>query len=157
MRTSSPDSDADTEWTLRLLPSHLSQLKALAEGAWPFECCGVLVGRRPQPPLSEVLDVWAARNIASDRRTRFEMAPEALIAAQRRARARDLEILGYYHSHPGHEAVPSHRDMETAWAGLSHLILEVREGRWRAARGWRIDGPDGVRAEITVLVAEAVS
>lgn len=154
MRTSSPGTEDNAEWTLRLLPSHVSQLKAFAEGAWPYECCGVLVGRRPRPPLSEVLDIWATRNVAPDRRTAFEMAPEALVAAQRRARTRDLEILGYYHSHPGRAAVPSRHDVAAAWPGVSHLILEVREGRWQAARGWRIDGVGGAREEITVLIVE---
>lgn len=157
MHSSSPRTDVDMEWTLRLSPSHLPQLKALAEGAWPFECCGVLVGRRPRTLLSEVLDIWAARNVALDRRTMFEMAPEDLVAAQRRARERDLEVLGYFHSHPEHVAVPSRRDVAAAWAGLSHLILEVRGGRWRAARGWRIDGPGGARGEIAIVVAEVDS
>lgn len=154
MGTSSASTDTNPEWLLRLLPRHLSQLKALAEGAWPFECCGMLVGRRTDPPVSRVIDVWAARNVATEGRRRFELAPEELIAGQRRARARDLEILGYFHSHPDAQARPSRLDLAAAWRGLSYLILELRDGRWRRARSWRIDSEGVAREERTLIQPE---
>jgi len=154
MARSSASTDANPEWTLRLLPRHLSQLKALAEGAWPFECCGMLVGRRSGSPESLVADVWAARNVAAERRTGFELATEDLIAGQRRARAREMEILGYFHSHPGAQATPSRRDLAAAWRGLSYLILELRDGRWQRARSWRIDRGGVAREERTLIQSE---
>ena len=49
-----------------------------------------------------------------------------------------LTLIGFYHSHPDHPAVPSSVDLEHAWPNLHYLILSVREGRAETARTWRL-------------------
>ena len=64
-------------------------------------------------------------------------------------------ILGYYHSHPDREAVPSSLDVSSAWPDTSYVIVEVLEGRAAAVRSWRrVDAgmveeriPQGARLE----------
>ena len=73
------------------------------------------------------------------RRRRFAIAPEALLRAQKEARAAGLEVLGYYHSHPDAPAVPSARDLETAWPEVSYVIVAVERGRPGELRSWRLD------------------
>ena len=44
------------------------------------------------------------------------------------ARARKLDVLGYYHSHPDHPARPSVYDRDHAWPWYSYVIVSVERG-----------------------------
>jgi len=81
---------------------------AHAREAAPAECCGVLIGRD-----GNVVDAVRTRN-AADRPTRFLIDPADHFAAIRVARARQLEVVGYYHSHPHSPARPSDTDIAEA-------------------------------------------
>lgn len=72
-----------------------------------------------------------------DRRQRFSIEPETLLAAQKEARRLGLEIVGYYHSHPDQPARPSEHDREHAWPGLSYLIVSVNGSEVAETRSWR--------------------
>jgi proteasome lid subunit RPN8/RPN11 len=123
-----------------LIPtSVLGLLTREAIEAYPEECCGVLVGRIPAPaePRAEVREAVAARNSATDRRQEsYVIDPRLLLRVQKEARERELEILGYYHSHPDHSATPSRFDLETAWPDVHYLILAVEEERVTGVRSW---------------------
>ncbi|MGH8508908.1 MAG: Mov34/MPN/PAD-1 family protein, partial [Gammaproteobacteria bacterium] len=60
-------------------------------------------------------------------------------AADRDARARGLEIVGVWHSHPDHPAEPSETDRAAAWEGWSYLIVSVARDGINAIRSWRRD------------------
>jgi proteasome lid subunit RPN8/RPN11 len=81
---------------------------AHARDASPAECCGVLIGRN-----HEIVDAVRTRN-AADRPTRFVIEPQDHFAAIRAARAQQLEVVGYYHSHPHSPARPSETDIAEA-------------------------------------------
>ena len=74
----------------------------------PAECCGVLVGRG-----GDVVEAIRTRN-AADGPTRFLIDPRDHFAAIRSARARQLEVVGYYHSHPHSAPQPSETDLAEA-------------------------------------------
>src|SRR5213593_4837429 len=84
-------------------------LVAHARETSPDECCGVLLGRG-----HEILEAVRARNVATSAATRFLIDPKDHIDARREGRARGLEILGFYHSHPGGSALPSETDRAEA-------------------------------------------
>jgi proteasome lid subunit RPN8/RPN11 len=116
----------------------LDRILAHLEGAYPEEGCGALLGREADrarlvvdaPPLANA----AARN----RRRRYEVAPADLVRTQREARARGLEILGFYHSHPDAEPAPSEHDRAAAWPWYVYLIVGIGAGRARGATAWRL-------------------
>ncbi len=81
---------------------------AEAEASAPEECCGLLLGGQ------SVEEIRPAANVASDRRRRFEIDPQALVDAYRSARAGGPQIAGYYHSHPAGPAEPSEVDRAMA-------------------------------------------
>jgi proteasome lid subunit RPN8/RPN11 len=88
----------------------------------PAECCGLLLGRS-----DEILEAIRARNVADDRTTRFRVDPADHFAARRAARARGLELTGFYHSHPGTAAEPSARDVaEFSYAGHLYAIVSLQ-------------------------------
>jgi desampylase len=97
-------------------------IAAHARETAPEECCGLLLGRG-----DEILEAVRARNLADDRTTRFLIDPADHFAARRAARARGLEVTGFYHSHPGTDAAPSARDLaEFSYAGHLYAIVSLR-------------------------------
>lgn len=105
-----------------------------AEEHYPHECCGVLVGSS-----GRISRFNPARNTVTDRaRDRYDLHPGDLLAAEKQADRDGLEILGFFHSHPDHPAVPSELDLSRAWEGYSYLIAEVRERRCVSVRAWRL-------------------
>jgi len=96
-----------------------ASLIAHAREESPRECCGLLLGCG-----DEVVEIRRARNVASSPATRFVLDPKDHIDARRDARARGLEILGFYHSHPHGGAVPSATDLaEAAYPGSVYVII----------------------------------
>lgn len=104
-------------------------MRAHAEDTYPRECCGVLLGRK-ESGVNDVRALLRADNARDDApRTRYEIAPEQLIAIQREAREQGLEIVGFYHSHPDNPARWSETDLaEAHWTGCSYAITAVDKG-----------------------------
>ena len=134
---------------LKLPAALAAELLAHAERAYPEECCGVLLGRA-RGDAREVVEARACANARAGRRDRYAIAPEELIAAQRAARERGLELLGFYHSHPDHPLEPSATDRaEAYWEGCSYVIVSVAGGQAGELRSFRLSGGE--------LVAEKVA
>lgn len=117
---------------------HLQTIARHAGVAYPEECCGFLIGRANGGDVmaERILSVGNERE--DSRHNRYVISPETVLAAQKEARARGLDVVGYYHSHPDHPAVPSEFDREHAWPGVSYLIVSVEKGKVTAARSWRL-------------------
>ena len=76
-------------------------------------------------------------------------------ALEAQLRAEGLEIVGYYHSHPDHPAVPSGFDTAHAWPWYSYLIVRVEGGRGREAASWTLDDEQPVmRSESLEVLSE---
>lgn len=128
------------ESRLRLTPEHLRHIHDHASRTYPEECCGVLMGRASSGTEGGVVErTVALENERRDsRHNRYVIEPETVLRAHRQARELELDILGYYHSHPDHPAVPSEFDREHAWPGMSYLITAVEKGRVADTRSWRL-------------------
>jgi proteasome lid subunit RPN8/RPN11 len=96
----------------------------------PREACGLLFGAVEAGRLT-IEAMAPAANVSSAPRTRFEVAPAALCAAQRRGRAGPERWLGHWHSHPTGSAVPSAADAD-AITDPDHLWLIVAGEAMRA-------------------------
>jgi len=84
-----------------------------------------------------VVEVRRARNLEPERTDdRYVLDPAAFLAADRDARSEDLEVVGFWHSHPDSPAVPSETDRQAAWPGYAYVIVSVRRGRPREVRLW---------------------
>jgi cysteine synthase B len=103
--------------------------------AYPDECCGALLGT----PATGVTDALPLGNtFTGERRRRFLVSPDDYRRAEARAADSGRELLGFYHSHPDHPAVPSAFDLDHAWPNLSYPIVSVRGGRDAELRSWRL-------------------
>ena len=66
--------------------------------------------------------------------------------AEQFAESNQLTLLGVYHSHPEHPAVPSIHDFRQAVPGFSYIITSVMNGKVENIRSWQLD-QDGLFAE----------
>ena len=90
-----------------------------ARSAAPDECCGLLLGAE-----GRVVDARPARNAADDARRRYVLDPKDHFDGRRDARARGLDVIGFYHSHPRSPAAPSESDRaEATYDGHLYLIV----------------------------------
>jgi proteasome lid subunit RPN8/RPN11 len=124
--------------TLRLPGALADEIRGHGEAAYPAECCGVLVGRT-EAGAKEVLRLSPAVNRRTDDPHRYLIAPDDLRRLEAEVRAAGLEIVGYYHSHPDHPAVPSAFDAEHAWPWYSYLIVQIDRGRGASMASWVLD------------------
>jgi proteasome lid subunit RPN8/RPN11 len=72
------------------------------------------------------------------RRNRYLISPRELLAADRDAQKRGLDILGIYHSHPDHPARPSEYDREHALPWYSYIIVSVNRGVAGDLASWNL-------------------
>jgi proteasome lid subunit RPN8/RPN11 len=125
--------------TLRISEELLGDIRRHGEGAYPAECCGALAGRVDDGGMKEVTRLAPAVNRRTDDPHRYLIAPDDLRRLEAELRLEGLEIVGYYHSHPDHPAVPSGFDTEHAWPWYSYLIVRVEGGRGLEAASWTLD------------------
>jgi len=104
-------------------------LRRHGEETYPFECCGALLGRF-RDGNRVVEDVIRCNNTRADRpQDRYNIDLKELLAIQRQADERGLEIVGFYHSHPDHPAQWSQTDFaEAHWLSCSYVITAVEKG-----------------------------
>lgn len=130
--------------TFRIRQAALDSVIAHARAEAPAECCGMLIGRG-----AAIDEAVRANNIAAGP-ARFCIDPKDHIDARRDARARGLEVLGFYHSHPHSPAWPSETDVaEAAYPDAVHLIVSLAGGV-AAANLFRIEASAAVAVPLDV-------
>lgn len=144
--------------TLRLQTELAEQIHRHAAESYPHECCGALLGR-DAGPVREVAAVLPLPNRRQDSpRNRFVIYAEDVRQAERAARERGLELLGWYHSHPDHPARPSEYDREHAWPWYSYVIVRSGAAESKELTSWRLAEDRGTfepeQVEITASVAQ---
>ncbi len=138
--------------SVTLSQEHLNIIRAHAARDYPNECCGVLLGHsngsdkvvREVIPLKNLRhDLKRAQDLLplddpgrESERNRFLIDPKDQLGVEKEARARGLDVLGYYHSHPDHPARPSNYDREHAWPWYSYVILSVEKGKPKDLTCW---------------------
>ena len=126
---------------LQLTHALYTALRTHGEQTYPHECCGVLLGKSTAD-ANIVHEVIPAGNTRTDSaHNRYNIAPAELIRIQREARARSLDIVGFYHSHPDHPAQWSSTDFaEAHWLGCSYVITRVAGGRADITNSFHLRG-----------------
>jgi proteasome lid subunit RPN8/RPN11 len=123
---------------LNIDPSAESVMRTHAEQDFPNECVGFFYGQ----DTAEGRKITLARPIINskegDQRRRFEVSPIDYMKAEQYALINDLTLLGVYHSHPQHPAIPSEHDLLQALPFFSYVILSVMDGQIDHIRSWRL-------------------
>lgn len=135
---------------IRIAARVVEAIRRHAEREYPRECCGLLVGRiedngrtRVVSATHEVENTWGE---GGERNRRMMIEPREYVSAERRYAAEGLGVVGNYHSHPEHPAVPSRFDLEhlAPWPTMSYVVVSVRAGRAADLRSWELE-PDRTR------------
>src|SRR5487761_730890 len=130
---------------LRIDEDKLEEIRRHAARDYPNECCGAMLGSgdgdtkeirqieplrnlRKEPGRAEELLPLSAPERESER-NRFLIDPNDVRLAEQKARARGLDIVGFYHSHPDHPARPSSYDRDHAFPCYSYVIIAVEAGK----------------------------
>jgi proteasome lid subunit RPN8/RPN11 len=122
----------------------LDEIRRHAEGEYPRECCGLLIGRieeggrtRAVFETRRVANAWG-ENDTIHRRMLIE--PLDYMRAEREFAKQGFGVVGNYHSHPNHPAVPSAFDLENLapWPTMSYVVICVSEGRAGDVRSWEL-------------------
>lgn len=100
-----------------------------AARALPNEACGMLLGH-----AGAIEKLVPSRNVAAHPERSFEIDPALLLRTHREARAKGLQLVGHYHSHPNGRAQPSLRDAAAAVENGA-LWLVIAGGR---VTGWQV-------------------
>ena len=106
---------------------------------FPDECCGFLFGIEKED-YRIVTDILIVNNAKEgDKRRRFEISPRDYMKAEQYAEKNNLQLLGIYHSHPNHPAVPSEHDRVAAQPWFSYIIISVINKDIDTMRSWRLN------------------
>lgn len=123
----------------------LEEIKGHAETDYPQECCGLLIGRIEDNGRTRVVvETYAVTNNWGESDTmhrRMMITPEDYMRAERRFAKEGLGVVGNYHSHPEHPAVPSQFDLENLapWPTMSYMVVSVIEGSAVEVRSWELE------------------
>ena len=137
---------------IQLNAQQLQSIRSHAEREYPNECCGMLLGHADDA-VKEVSEVVPLKNLRLDstraqellpledpgresEKNRFLIDPLEQMRVERDARSRELEVVGYYHSHPDHPSRPSIYDRDHAWPWYSYVILSVEQGKSAELTSW---------------------
>ena len=120
--------------------NHRLEISAHGECDYPYEACGLLLGTFANDGMKTVHEVFPISNAREEsaKRTRFLIRPQELMRGERHAQARSLDVLGFYHSHPDHPAIPSQFDLEHAWPVYSYIVISIQSGVAKDIRSWEM-------------------
>jgi proteasome lid subunit RPN8/RPN11 len=145
---------------IQLLPEHLQSITTHAESTYPEECCGIMLGKINDTGKT-VVEVWQTENawsaettndyadaeVVMSKRRRFAITPLDMLKAQKAARESQLNIVGFFHSHPDYPAIPSECDRACAWQEYSYIIVSVEQGKAGDIRSWCLDDTHQFQSE----------
>src|SRR6476469_8627982 len=118
----------------------IEQIKRHAERDYPHECGGMLLGRFSENGAKEVFETFPLENAREDsRNNEVLILPKDVLKAERDAREKRLDVVGYYHSHPNAPAVPSQYDLDHALPVWSYVIASVIEGKVVDIFSWEME------------------
>ena len=125
-----------------MIQFHQGVLNGMYEDAlqsFPFECCGFLFGIE-EGDNRLIKSIQRVINISrEDKRRRFSISALDYIQAEKHAEENDLILLGIYHSHPDHPAIPSETDRLSAQPYFSYVIISVVNNKISHKRSWRLN------------------
>jgi proteasome lid subunit RPN8/RPN11 len=110
-----------------------------AERIYPSECCGAMLGKTGADAKLVTEAVPLENSYAGAQHDRYELRPEDLLAADREARERGLELIGIFHSHPDCDAYFSETDLKNSCPWYSFVVLSIQKGKFDHANSFLPD------------------
>jgi proteasome lid subunit RPN8/RPN11 len=109
------------------------------EETYNEECCGAVLGYNKDYGR-EIREIMKFKNEKdANRQNRYLISSSEYLTAEKTAKEKNLELIGFYHSHPDHPAVPSKFDTDHAFPWFVYLIVSVEKGKAGDLRGWLLE------------------
>jgi proteasome lid subunit RPN8/RPN11 len=123
---------------LKISEALAAQIRAHGVETYPHECCGAILGTDADDART-VHGLMPLQNRRDDSpRNRFEVTPDDVRLAEKTAMAKNLDLIGWYHSHPDAPARPSEFDREHAWPWYSYIIVSIQKGTPQDMNSFRL-------------------
>ena len=127
---------------MQITESTLDAIRSHGADAYPEEGCGFLLGTVE----NEQNHVHSIRRVANrqpeNRERRYQITPDDYRETQNEAQTQNLDIVGFYHSHPDHPARPSETDLaEATFPGYTYVIVSIHDGTPTDLTAWSL-APD---------------
>ena len=124
---------------IRIEPAPWDEMIAHARAIYPNECVGVMLGSSANGAkvVSKALRMENVHD--GPQAERYVLEQKALLAADAQARARKLELIGIYHSHPDCDAYFSETDLKNSCPWYSFVVLSIKQGAFDHANSWLPD------------------
>jgi proteasome lid subunit RPN8/RPN11 len=124
---------------IRIEAEPWTAMVAHARESYPNECCGAMLGVSAGENGGDKTVNAAMRlenAFAGAQAARYELRPEDLLAADRAARERHMDLIGIYHSHPDCDAYFSKTDLQNSCPWYSFVVLSIQKGEFHHANSW---------------------
>ncbi|MGY6528712.1 MAG: Mov34/MPN/PAD-1 family protein [Cyanobacterium sp.] len=133
---------------------------------YPYECCGLLIGRKDKETTLVIRVIPVANDWENQKdllkelmdkpdygmEENFAIAPKTMLKIQQEVRRENLDIIGIYHSHPNHPAIPSEFDRAIAWQEYSYIIMSVVEKQIKDLYCWQLNDHRQFQEETIIVV-----
>jgi len=124
---------------VKISTKDLEKIRKHGEADYPNECCGFLLGKTDRDIKTVIRSKPVVNSREQENRyNRYYIPPEEYMRIERLARDEDLEVIGFYHSHPDAEARPSKYDLDHSWPFYSYIIVSVQKQKAKKMNSWRL-------------------
>ena len=121
---------------IRIEPEPWAAMVAHARKTYPNECCGAMLGAADHGTKLVRVAMPLENAFAGAQAARYELRPEDLLAADKAARERQMDLIGIYHSHPDCDAYFSSTDLKNSCPWYSFVVLSIQKGEFHHAHSW---------------------
>ena len=121
---------------IRIASEPWAEMVAHARETYPNECCGAMLGSTDGEQKAVRVAIRMRNAFEGAQAARYELRPEDLLAADKAARERHMDLIGIYHSHPDCDAYFSTTDLQNSCPWYSFVVLSIQKGEFHHANSW---------------------
>ena len=135
---------------IRIESDPWAEMVAHARETYPHECCGAMLGSTDGEQKTVRVALSLRNAFEGAQAARYELRPEDLLAADKAARERGMDLIGIYHSHPDCDAYFSKTDLQNSCPWYSFVVLSIQKGEFHHANSWlpNVDQTDAAKEEL---------
>ncbi|HWC95731.1 MAG TPA: M67 family metallopeptidase [Candidatus Sulfopaludibacter sp.] len=136
---------------IRIDPEAWAAMVAHAQETYPNECCGAMLGSTDGEQKVVSVSMRLRNSFEGAQAARYELRPEDLLAADKAARERQMDLIGIYHSHPDCDAYFSKTDLQNSCPWYSFVVLSIQKGEFHHANSWlpNFDQTEAAKEELS--------
>jgi proteasome lid subunit RPN8/RPN11 len=135
---------------IRIESEPWAAMVAHARTSYPNECCGAMLGSTDGETKLVRESIALQNAFEGAQAARYELRPEDLLAADKAARERQMDLIGIYHSHPDCDAYFSTTDLQNSCPWYSFVVLSIQKGEFHHANSFlpNFDQTDAPKEEL---------